>query len=89
MSSSINKPERSTQDRVIKLFTDTLKYRYLGDWSDRASNHCIEEGLLTEHLERSAHQHCWPRSPPSAWSTSWCMNWCTCWSPHTTSGSST
>jgi len=27
MSSSINKPERSTQDRVIKLFTDTLKYR--------------------------------------------------------------
>jgi hypothetical protein len=34
--SSINKPERATQDRVIKLFTDTLKYRYLGDWSDRA-----------------------------------------------------
>lgn len=53
--SSINKPERATQARVIELFTDTLKYRYLDDWSDRAGNHCIEAGLLTAHLERSGY----------------------------------
>ncbi|WP_374522578.1 type I restriction endonuclease subunit R [Hydrogenophaga sp.] len=52
---SINKPERSTQDRVIQLFTDTLNYQYLGDWSERAGNHCIEEGLLTAFLTRSGH----------------------------------
>ncbi len=53
--SSITKPERSTQARVIELFTDTLKYRYLDDWSGRAGNHCIEAGLLTAHLERSGY----------------------------------
>ncbi len=53
--SSINKPERATQDRVLKLFTDTLKYRYLGDWPDRAANHCIDEELLTAYLERSGY----------------------------------
>jgi type I restriction enzyme, R subunit len=50
--SSINKPERATQDRVIRLFTDVLQYRYLGDWSDREGNHCVEEALLTDHLAR-------------------------------------
>lgn len=50
MSASINKPERVTQDRVIQLFTRSLGYRYLGDWSERPGNHCIEEGLLTDHL---------------------------------------
>lgn len=48
--SSINKPERATQDRVIALFTQQLGYRYLGDWSERKGNHCIEEDLLTAHL---------------------------------------
>ncbi len=48
--SSINKPERATQDRVVALFTQQLGYRYLGNWADRAGNHCIEEGLLTAHL---------------------------------------
>lgn len=48
--SSINKPERTTQDRVIALFTEQLGYRYLGNWADRAGNHCVDEGLLTAHL---------------------------------------
>jgi len=52
MSEAIGKPERATQDRVIALFTQQLGYRYLGNWADRAGNHCVEEGLLTAHLER-------------------------------------
>ena len=39
----IGAPERATQDRVIKLFTDELSYQYLGDWTDRTSNSNIEE----------------------------------------------
>lgn len=41
----IGKPERETQNRIIALFHDELGYRYLGDWSDRANNSNIEEGL--------------------------------------------
>lgn len=50
MSEEIGKPEWVTQQRVIELFTQKLGYRYLGDWSEREGNHCIEEGLLTAHL---------------------------------------
>ena len=48
--SDIGKPERATQNRVVKLFCDELGYRYLGDWADRADNSNIEEGLLTDYL---------------------------------------
>ncbi|WP_244983032.1 type I restriction endonuclease subunit R [Comamonas aquatica] len=48
--SDIGKPERATQNRVVKLFCDELGYIYLGDWADRKSNSNIEEGLLTEYL---------------------------------------
>lgn len=47
---NVSKPERATQERVIKLFTQKLGYRYLDDWSKRTGNHCIEDGLLTAHL---------------------------------------
>jgi type I restriction enzyme R subunit len=50
---NVSKPERVTQDRVIELFTKALGYDYLGDWSERVGNHCIEEGLLTTFLTRS------------------------------------
>ncbi|MCP3034886.1 MULTISPECIES: type I restriction endonuclease subunit R [Xanthomonas] len=52
MSDRINKSERATQARVVQLFTEQLGYRYLGDWADRVGNHCLEEGLLSEHLDR-------------------------------------
>jgi type I restriction enzyme R subunit len=50
--SDIGKPERITQDRVIALFCDELRYRYLGDWTDREGNSNIEEGLLTVYLSK-------------------------------------
>lgn len=47
---SIGQSERATQDRVLALFREELGYRYLGDWSERADNSNIEEGLLTNYL---------------------------------------
>jgi len=46
----IGKPERATQNRVVKLFVDELGYRYLGDWTDRPGNSNVEAGLLTAWL---------------------------------------
>lgn len=48
--SNIGKPERATQNRVIKLFCEELGYAYLEDWSEHAGNRSVEEGLLDEHL---------------------------------------
>ena len=53
--SAIGKPERVTQNRVIALFRDELKYRYLGDKSDLPHNSNIEEGLLTTYLTRAGY----------------------------------
>ncbi|WP_324725966.1 HsdR family type I site-specific deoxyribonuclease [Actomonas aquatica] len=50
MSDEIGKPEKVTQRRVIKLFTEQLGYRYLGDWTDRVDNRQIEEHLLEPWL---------------------------------------
>jgi type I restriction enzyme R subunit len=47
---SVGQSERATQNRVIALFRDELRYRYLGDWTDRDGNSNIEEGLLTALL---------------------------------------
>ena len=48
----IGKPERVTQQRVIKLFVDELHYRYLSDWTDRDNNSNVEEGLLSFWLAK-------------------------------------
>jgi type I restriction enzyme R subunit len=48
---AIGQPERATQNRVIALFRDELKYRYLGDWTERANRH-IDEELLRDWLAR-------------------------------------
>ncbi len=50
MNGSMNKPERATQDRVIKLFTDELDYTYLGNLEDNANNSNIEVSQLRQYL---------------------------------------
>jgi len=53
--SNMGKPERATQNRVIKLFTDTLDYTYLGKWQDRESNSNIEESQLEAYLTETGY----------------------------------
>jgi hypothetical protein len=52
----LGQPERATQNRVLALFRDELRYRYLGDWTDRDGNSSIEEGLLSEWLTWSGYK---------------------------------
>ena len=49
---TIGHAERVTQDRVIRLFKETLSYKYLGDWAERSDNSNIEDALLTDYLKR-------------------------------------
>ena len=44
--------ERATQDRVLRLFQETLGYRNLGNWQDRAGNSNIETEILSACLQR-------------------------------------
>jgi type I restriction enzyme R subunit len=48
--SEIGKLERSTQDRVIKLFQEELDYRYLGNWEEELRSVPVEENLLRAYL---------------------------------------
>jgi len=50
--STIGQPERETQNRIIDLFRDELRYRYLGNWTARPDNSNIEGGLLTAYLTK-------------------------------------
>lgn len=45
----IGKPERATQERVVRLFKEQLGYAYLSGWAGRTSSN-IDEGLLTAYL---------------------------------------
>ncbi len=47
---NIGQAERITQNRVIALLRDELKYTYLGNRKDRPNNSNIEEELLTKYL---------------------------------------
>ncbi len=54
-NASVTKPERATQDRVVKLFKDQLSYRYLGNWEDRSGNSNIEEDELSLYLTKAGY----------------------------------
>lgn len=51
------RPERQTQNRVIERMTRAVKdgglgYAYLGDWSQREGNRCVEVDLLAANLRK-------------------------------------
>jgi type I restriction enzyme R subunit len=50
----VGQPERLTQNRIVKLFTETLQYEYLGNWEERTHNSNIEEDLLRHYLTQKA-----------------------------------
>ncbi|MCX6170006.1 MAG: HsdR family type I site-specific deoxyribonuclease [Ignavibacteriales bacterium] len=43
--------ERKTQNRIVKLFKNLLKYDYLDNWEDRPNNNNIEVEYLTAYLK--------------------------------------
>ena len=51
--STVGQIEKKTQQRVVKLFRDTLGYDYLGDWTDREGNRNIEAGVAARLSARS------------------------------------
>jgi len=50
-TTSIGQIEHQTQQRVVKLFRETLGYAYLGDWEERAGNRNIETERLRAFLK--------------------------------------
>lgn len=48
--SDVGQPERATQNRVVKLFTERLGYDYQGNWAHNDNNSNINVGLLTQNL---------------------------------------
>jgi len=52
---NIGQIERRTQNRVIALFRDRLKYDYAGNWEERENNSNIEEEYLRGFLVRSGY----------------------------------
>lgn len=42
--------ERSTQNRIVRLFQEQLGYAYLGNWEERENNSNIEESELKKYL---------------------------------------
>src|SRR5437773_344118 len=51
----VGQKERRTQQRVVKLFCESLGYRYLGNWEERPDNGNIEPELLRLWLKQQGH----------------------------------
>jgi type I restriction enzyme R subunit len=53
--STVGQKEGKTQQRVVKLFRETLGYVYLGNWEERPDNRNVEPELLRAWLKRQGH----------------------------------
>ena len=51
--SDVGQKARATQNRVIRLFRDRLKYDYLGNWEDGERSMPVEDRLLCDYLART------------------------------------
>ena len=49
--STVGQIERATQQRVVKLFSETLGYDYLGNWSDRVGTRNVDMDLSRSFLK--------------------------------------
>lgn len=47
---NVGQIERATQNRIVALFRDELKYKYLGNWEDRPDNSNVEDGQVKQYL---------------------------------------
>lgn len=52
---TVGQIEKMTQQRVVKLFRDTLGYDHLGNWIDRDNNRNVEPELLRSFLMKQGH----------------------------------
>ncbi len=55
-SLNVGQVEKLTQARVIKLFSESLGYDYLGNWTERTPNRNIETVLLLSFLHQQGYQ---------------------------------
>lgn len=55
--SKVGKLERETQNRVVALMQNELKYRYLGNWEERDNNSNVEEDILSAWLLKKYDQN--------------------------------
>lgn len=53
--STVGQIEKKTQERVVKVFRDSLGYEYLGNWIDRVGNRNVDHGLLDGFLKRQGY----------------------------------
>ncbi len=49
--SYVGKPERATQNRIIKFFQQELGYEYLGNWENELRTMPVEDRLLEQYLK--------------------------------------
>lgn len=53
--STVGQIERATQQRLVKLFSETLGYDYLGNWIDRVGNRNIDMDLSSSFLNKQGY----------------------------------
>lgn len=53
--SKVGQIERATQNRIVQLFKEQLKYRYLGNLEKEEENSNVDETLLKAHLAKKGY----------------------------------